>query len=61
MSVKQHREGQRRFLQQSGWRAVEGAKKNGAFKWVWIKPGRRRALSREEAVAIETRLQSRSR
>ena len=51
------RDMQRRFLQRAGWRAVEGAKRNGTFKWVWIKPGRKRALSRDEAVVLERKLQ----
>jgi hypothetical protein len=55
---KKRREQQRRFLQRNGWIAVDGYTKERAFRWKWILPGvYKKAYSREEAVAIETRRQ----
>jgi hypothetical protein len=52
---KRRRDEERRLLHRNGWVAVTGLKRNGAEKWVWIHPGRKRALSREQAVAIAKR------
>lgn len=49
---KERRERDRRILHQAGWVAVPALKPNGAFKWKWIVAGRKKAYSREQAVAI---------
>ena len=49
---KDRRERERRLLKGAGWLAVPAVKRNGSFKWVWITPGRKKAYSRTEAVAL---------
>lgn len=52
---KERRERERRLLNSNGWKAVPALKTNGAFKWKWIRAGRKKAYSRSEAVRL-TRL-----
>ena len=47
---KERRERERRILNSNGWKAVPALKKNGSFVWRWIKAGRKRAYTREEAL-----------
>lgn len=47
---KECREIERRILQRNGWMAVIALKKNGAKTWRWIKAGRRKAYTRQEAL-----------
>lgn len=55
MSDKIERDRQRRVLQSKGWEAAKGLKRNGAFKWIWIHPQRKKAYSRIEAFNIAKR------
>lgn len=48
---KPRRDAERRKLQRAGWVAVPALKSNGAFKWRWIHPTRKKAYSRAEAMA----------
>lgn len=52
---KFERDNERRLLQKAGWRAGNGLKKNGKFKWIWIHPDRSKAYSRAQAVSIVRR------
>jgi len=47
---KERRERERRLLHNHGWMAVIALKKNGSKTWRWIKAGRKRAYTREEAL-----------
>lgn len=49
------RDNERYILHKAGWKAGNGLKKTGAFKWIWIHPTRTKAYSRKEAVAIARR------
>ena len=52
---KPRRDLERRVLHKAGWLAVPAVKPNGSFKWVWITPGRKKAYSRQQALAIVSR------
>jgi hypothetical protein len=52
MNKQKTRDHQRSVLNKNGWKAVPALKKNGSFKWVWIKAGRSKAYSRKDAYKI---------
>lgn len=52
---KPRRDAERRVLHRAGWVAVPALKRNGAFKWRWIHPTRKKAYSRDQAMAIVRR------
>lgn len=49
------RESERRLLNANGWKAVPALKSNGSFVWRWIVAGRKKAYTRQQAVAIVLR------
>ena len=52
---RERRERERRLLNAYGWKAVPALKSNGSFVWRWIVAGRKKAYTREQAVAIVQR------
>ena len=52
---KPKRDKERRILKRSGWVAVPALKPNGAFVWRYIKAGRKKAYSRQQAMEIVRR------
>ena len=52
---KQHRDNQRRILQNAGWVAVHALKSNGSFQWRWIHPSKKKAYDREQAFNMACR------
>lgn len=52
---RERRERERRLLNSNGWKAVPALKSNGSFVWRWIIAGRKKAYTRQQAVAIVKR------
>jgi len=52
---KERRDRERRLLQSAGWQAVWALKDNGSWQWKWITSKRKKAYSRQQAIAIVRR------